>query len=256
MPLWVRVEHDRRECCGVVEGETIRLHDGEMLANPRPTGRSIALADAKLLTPTAPSKMVALVDNYHALVTKLNHAVPADPLYFLKANNSFLAAGETIRAPKSYAGKVVYEGELGIVIGKRCAAVSEADASRFIFGYTCINDVTAVDIFGKDQSFAQWTRAKGFDTFGVFGPVIATDVDPSRLVVRTILNDQERQNYPLSDIIFPPSKLVSLISQDMTLEPGDVIACGTSVGVGSMKPGSTVSIVIDGIGTLTNRYDS
>ena len=256
MPLWRRVIHDGRECFGTIEGEAMLRHEGDMLADPRPTGQSIPLDGARLLTPTSPSKMVALVDNYRALVAKLNHAVPAEPLYFLKADNSFLAGGETIRAPKSYAGKVVYEGELGIVIGKRCCAVSEADAASYIFGYTCINDVTAIDILNKDPGFAQWTRAKGFDTFGVFGPAIATDVDPAKLVVKTILNGQERQNYPLSDIIFEPIRLVSLISQDMTLEAGDVIACGTSVGVGSMKPGSTVSIVIEGIGTLTNRFDT
>jgi 2-keto-4-pentenoate hydratase/2-oxohepta-3-ene-1,7-dioic acid hydratase in catechol pathway len=255
MPLWGRVIHDGRECFGTIEGEAMLLHEGDMLADPRPTDQSIPLAGARLLTPTSPSKMVALVDNYRALVAKLNHAVPAEPLYFLKADNSFLAGGETIRAPKSYAGKVVYEGELGIVIGKRCCAVSEADAASYIFGYTCINDVTAIDILNKDPGFAQWTRAKGFDTFGVFGPAIVTDVDPAKLVVKTILNGQERQNYPLSDIIFEPIRLVSLISQDMTLEAGDVIACGTSVGVGSMKPGSTVSIVIEGIGTLTNRFE-
>ena len=248
MPLWGRVIHDGRECFGTIEGEAMLLHEGDMLADPRPTGQSIPLAGARLLTPTSPSKMVALV-------AKLNHAVPAEPLYFLKADNSFLAGGEKIRAPKSYAGKVVYEGELGIVIGKRCCAVSEADAASYIFGYTCINDVTAIDILNKDPGFAQWTRAKGFDTFGVFGPAIATDVDPAKLNVKTILNGQERQNYPLTDIIFPPDKLVSLVSQDMTLEAGDVIACGTSVGVGSMKPGSTVSIVIEGIGTLTNRFE-
>ena len=255
MPLWARVSHDGRECFGTIDGDTIRLHAGNMFANPRPTGESIALDAATLLTPTIPGKMVALVDNYHALVAKLNHAVPAEPLYFLKANNSFLAGAETIRAPKSYAGKVVYEGELGIVIGRRCSAVAEADAANYIFGYTCINDVTAVELLTKDPGFAQWTRAKSFDTFGVLGPVIATEVDPARLVVKTILNDQERQNYPVSDIIFAPIRLVSLISQDMTLDAGDVIACGTSVGVGSMKPGSTVSIVIDGIGTLTNRFE-
>ena len=255
MPLWVRVIHEGRECFGTVDGETILLHEGDMLADPRPTRESISLNAARLLTPTNPSKMVALVDNYRALVAKLNHAVPAEPLYFLKANNSFLAGGDTIRAPQSYAGKVVYEGELGIVIGQRCGAVSEADAASFIFGYTCINDVTAIDILNKDPGFAQWTRAKGFDTFGVFGPVIATDVDPAKLIVKTILNGQERQNYPLSDIIFAPEKLVSLVSHDMTLEAGDVIACGTSVGVGSMKPGSAVSIVIDGVGTLTNRFE-
>ena len=256
MPLWARVIHEGRECFGTVDGETILLYEGDMLADPRPTGESIPLNTARLLTPTNPSKMVALVDNYRALVAKLNHAVPAEPLYFLKANNSFLAGGDTIRAPQSYAGKVVYEGELGIVIGKRCRAVSEADAASWIFGYTCINDVTAIDILNKDPGFAQWTRAKGFDTFGVFGPVIATNVDPAKLIVKTILNGQERQNYPLSDIIFAPEKLVSLVSHDMTLEAGDVIACGTSVGVGSMKPGSTVSIVIEGVGTLTNRFDS
>jgi 2-keto-4-pentenoate hydratase/2-oxohepta-3-ene-1,7-dioic acid hydratase in catechol pathway len=255
MALWGRVIHDGRECFGTIEGEAMLLHEGDMLADPRPTGQSIPLDGARLLTPTSPSKMVALVDNYRALVAKLNHAVPAEPLYFLKANNSFIAGGETIRAPKSYAGKVVYEGELGIVIGKRCCAVSEADAASCIFGYTCINDVTAIEIINKDPGFAQWTRAKGFDTFGVFGPAIATDVDPAKLVVKTILNGQERQNYPLSDIVFPPEKLVSLISQDMTLEAGDVIACGSSVGVGAMTPGSTVSIVIEGIGTLTNKFE-
>jgi 2-keto-4-pentenoate hydratase/2-oxohepta-3-ene-1,7-dioic acid hydratase in catechol pathway len=255
MPLWARVIHEGRECFGTVDGEAILLYEGDMLADPRPTRESIRLSAARLLTPTKPSKMVALVDNYRALVAKLEHAVPAEPLYFLKANNSFLAGGDTIRAPQSYAGKVVYEGELGIVIGKRCAAVSVGDAASCIFGYTCVNDVTAIDTLTKDPGFAQWTRAKGFDTFGVFGPVIATDVDPSNLVVKTTLNGQERQNYPLSDIIFEPIRLVSLISQDMTLEAGDVIACGTSVGVGSMKPGSTVSIVIDGVGTLTNRFE-
>jgi 2-keto-4-pentenoate hydratase/2-oxohepta-3-ene-1,7-dioic acid hydratase in catechol pathway len=150
---------------------------------------------------------------------------------------------------------VVYEGELGIVIGKRASSVSESEAAAHIFGYTCINDVTAIELLNKDASFDQWTRAKSFDTFGVFGPVIATDIDPMALTIKTFLNDQERQNYPVADMVFPPAKLVSLISQDMTLEPGDVIACGTSIGVGSMKPGSEVRIVIDGVGELINRYD-
>jgi 2-keto-4-pentenoate hydratase/2-oxohepta-3-ene-1,7-dioic acid hydratase in catechol pathway len=254
MPLWTRVSHEGRERIGTIEGDTIVLHEGDMFTNPRATGESIPRSAATLLTPTTPNKMLGLVDNYHALVAKLGHAVPAEPLYFLKANNSFLAGGEPIRTPQAYAGKVVFEGELGIVIGKRCRAVDEVDAASYIFGYTCVNDVTAVDILNKDPGFAQWTRAKSFDTFGVFGPVIATDVDPSRLVVKSILNDQERQNYPVADAIFAPAKLVSLISRDLTLEAGDVIACGTSVGVGSMKPGSSISIVIDGIGMLTNRF--
>jgi 2-keto-4-pentenoate hydratase/2-oxohepta-3-ene-1,7-dioic acid hydratase in catechol pathway len=255
MTRWARVVHDGREEFGTLEGDTLRVHAGDLFAGAAPTGESVALGAVRYLTPVAPGKMVALVDNFHALVAKLGHAVPPEPLYFLKANNSFLAAGETIRMPNSYSGKVIYEGELGIVIGRRCAAVTEADAAKFIFGYTCINDVTAVDILRSNPEFAQWTRAKSFDTFGAFGPAIATGLDPAALTVRTILNDQERQNYPATDMIFPPARLVSLVSQDMTLEPGDVIACGTSVGVGTMKPGSTVSIVIDGVGTLTNRFE-
>ena len=255
MPRWARVSRDGSESFGTIEGDMLRVHSGDMFRHPNATGESIALADAKLLTPVEPGKMVALVDNYHALVAKLGHAVPAEPLYFLKAGSSFLADGETIRMPRSYSGKVIYEGELGIVIGRRLSQASEAEAAEGIFGYTCINDVTAIEIIARDPGFAQWTRAKSFDTFGVFGPVIATGIDPSTLAVKTILNDQERQNYPVADIIFPPARLASLISHDMTLEPGDVIACGTSVGVGSMKPGSTVSVVIDGIGTLTNRFE-
>jgi len=255
MPRWMRVNHKGRDCFGTIEGDSLRVHSGNMFSGATATGESIPLGEAKLLTPTVPGKMVALVDNYHALVAKLGHAVPDEPLYFLKAGSSFLAGGETIRMPKSYSGKVIYEGELGIVVGRRLSQAGEADAQAGIFGYTCINDVTAIEIIARNPGFAQWTRAKSFDTFGVFGPAIATGIDPSTLVVKTVLNEQERQNYPVADIIFPPAKLVSLVSQDMTLEPGDVIACGTSVGVGSMKPGSTVSVIIDGIGTLTNRFE-
>jgi 2-keto-4-pentenoate hydratase/2-oxohepta-3-ene-1,7-dioic acid hydratase in catechol pathway len=115
--------------------------------------------------------------------------------------------------------------------------------------------VTAADIVHRDSTFAQWTRAKSFDTFGVFGPVVATGLDPMQLSIRTVLNGQERQNYPVADMAFPPATLVSLISQDITLDPGDIIACGTSIGVGSMKPGSTVEVSIEGIGTLGNRFE-
>jgi 2-keto-4-pentenoate hydratase/2-oxohepta-3-ene-1,7-dioic acid hydratase in catechol pathway len=224
-------------------------------ASPRPTGETLALGSVVVLTPTAAGKMIAVWNNFRALAAKLGNSVPTEPLYFIKGNNSYLATSQSIRMPKSYSGKVVYEGELGVVIGTTCRAVSETEALRHIFGYTCINDVTAVDILNRDVTFAQWTRAKSFDTFGVFGPVVATDLDPMQLTVRTILNEQERQNYPVSDMVFPPARLVSLISQDMTLDPDDVIACGTSIGVGSMKPGSTVAVSIDGIGMLINRFE-
>jgi 2-keto-4-pentenoate hydratase/2-oxohepta-3-ene-1,7-dioic acid hydratase in catechol pathway len=133
--------------------------------------------------------------------------------------------------------------------------VPEADAAAHVFGYTCINDVTALDLLAADPSFPQWTRAKGFDGFAPVGPVIATGIDPAGLVVRTLVNGRERQNYPVADMIFPPAKLVSLISRDLTLEPGDVIACGTSLGVLPMRPGTTVEVAIDGIGTLKNVFE-
>jgi len=255
MAQWLRFTHHNKPGFGQLSGDQIQVHSGDMFADSQATGETIPLAEVEIDIPCVPSKMIAMVDNFHALVTKLEHKVPAEPLYFLKGNNSFLANGKTIRTPKSYAGKVVYEGELGIVIGKHCHEVSESEAQQSIFGYTCINDVTAIEILNRDPGYAQWTRSKSFNTFGVFGPYITSGVDPMTLSIKTILNDQERQNYPISDMIFPPAKLVSLISQDVPLEPGDIIACGTSVGVGSMRPGSQVSIVIDGVGRLDNKFE-
>jgi len=255
MAQWLRFTHHNKPGFGQLSGEQIQVHSGDMFAHSQATGEMIPLAAVEIDIPCVPSKMIAMVDNFHALVTKLEHQVPAEPLYFLKGNNSFLANGQTILTPKSYSGKVVYEGELGIVIGKHCHEASESEAQQSIFGYTCINDVTAIEILNRDPGYAQWTRSKSFNTFGVFGPYITSGIDPMTLSIKTILNDQERQNYPVSDMIFPPAKLVSLISQDVPLEPGDIIACGTSVGVGSMKPGSQVSIIIDGVGRLDNTFE-
>ena len=255
MAHWIRFARQGRTGFGTLEGATISVHDGAMFEEPQPTGETLPLADVKVLTPCAPSKMICLWNNFHALAARLGVAEPSEPLYFLKSPSAFLAHGETIRRPRSYSGNVVYEGELGIVIGKRCSNVSEDEAGDYVFGYTCVDDVTAADIIAKDPTFAQWARAKSFDTFGVFGPVIATGLDPMELSIRTVLDGSERQNYPVSDMIFPPLKLVSYLSRDMTLLPGDVIACGTSVGVGAMRGArSTIEIAIAGIGTLSNTF--
>ena len=147
---------------------------------------------------------------------------------------------------------VVYEGELGVVIGRQARDVAEAEADRFIFGYTCVNDVTALDVITRDPFYAQWTRAKSFDGFGPFGPVIATGLDPAKLVVRTLVKGKLRQEYPISDAIFGPRALVAHLSRQLTLLPGDIISCGTSVGVGALRAGLTVEVSIDGIGTLGN----
>jgi 2-keto-4-pentenoate hydratase/2-oxohepta-3-ene-1,7-dioic acid hydratase in catechol pathway len=255
MTHWIRFHHAGAIGFGTIENDRIAVYEGDMFDAPAASGETLSLAQVTPLTPTAAGKMLALWNNFHALAEKLNQEIPPEPLYFIKADSSYLATGETIRKPPSYDGKVVFEGELGIVIGKQCRNVSADKAGDYIFGYTCINDVTAVEIIGKDATFAQWTRAKSFDTFGVFGPVIATGLDPSTLSIRTVLNDQERQNYPVSDMIFAPANIVSMISSDVTLNAGDVICCGTSVGVGSMKPGSTIEVTIEGIGTLSNRYE-
>lgn len=239
---------------GTLDGEEVVVRDGDMFGENAPTGERL-LADAiEWLTPSQPSKLICIWNNFHASASKQGLAVPAEPLYLIKGANAYCAHQQQIHAPAAYDGRVVYEGELGLVIGRRCASVTREQAAQNIFGYTCVNDVTAIEIVGRDASFAQWTRAKSFDTFGVFGPVIATGLDPSTLAVRTLVSGRERQNFPVSDMIFPPAQLVSLISRDMTLEPGDVIACGTSLGVLPMKAGSVVEVSIDGIGTLRNEY--
>jgi 2-keto-4-pentenoate hydratase/2-oxohepta-3-ene-1,7-dioic acid hydratase in catechol pathway len=194
------------------------------------------------------------VEQLHAAAAKFSLNTPAEPLFFIKGANSFCAHGTEVPAPKSYSGRVLYEGELGVVIGKRGSDIALEDSAGYVFGYTCVNDITAVDLLKTDPSFAQWTRAKSFDGFGPFGPVIATDANPEQLVVRTLVNGKERQNYPVRDMIFSPQQLVSLISRDVSLCPGDVISCGTSVGAGSIPTGATVDVVIDGVGTLSNRY--
>jgi len=250
---WVRFENAGATGFGTLAGSRIAVHRGDMFSNPEPTGETVSLDVVRLLMPSVPSKVIALWNNFAALGAKLNLAVPAEPLYLLKAPNSFANPGDLIKKPRCD-GKVVFEGELAIVIGERASGVSEADALDHVFGYTCANDVTVADILNRDASFAQWVRAKGFDTFCPMGPAIATGLDASTLVVRTRLNGELRQDYPISDMRFPVERLVSLISADMTLEPGDVILCGTSIGVGSMKPDSDIEIEIEGIGTLRNRY--
>ena len=251
---WVRFSEAGTVRFGTLEGSRVRVWHGNLFESPQRGDRTVALADVQLLTPVQPTKVIALWNNFRALGEKLNLAVPAEPLYLVKTPNSYLEPGGTIRHPGGGA-KVVFEGELGIVIGRSCKQVAERDAEAHVLGYTCANDVTVADILNRDASFAQWVRAKGFDTFCPFGPAVATGLDPARLTVRTLLNGEVRQDYPISDMRFSVAQLVSLISQDMTLHPGDIILCGTSVGVGSMKPGSTVEVEIAGIGRLANRFE-
>ena len=254
MAHWIRFEHAGTEGFGTLDPASgqIDVQEGDLFAHPVPTGQRIHLDVIRLLPPVAPGKFIGLWNNFHELAAKLGTAIPETPLYFLKAPTSLLPSGGVIRVPAGYADKIAYEGELGIVIGRRCRAADEAEAAEAIFGYTCVNDVTALDILHADPAFPQWARAKSCDTFGPCGPVIATGLDASTLRVRTLLNGRVRQDYPAADMILPPARIVSLLSREMTLEPGDLIACGTSVGVLPMRPGAVVEVAIDGIGTLRN----
>jgi 2-keto-4-pentenoate hydratase/2-oxohepta-3-ene-1,7-dioic acid hydratase in catechol pathway len=250
---WVRFLRDGAVGFGTLAGDHIHVHEGDLFAGAQPTARTLPLADVKLLRPCEPGKVIALYNNMRPWLGKLNVAAPAEPLYFLKAPNAYLDPGETIPRPLADT-RVIFEGELALVIGSRCKSVSVERALRHVFGVTCANDVTAVDVLPRDPSFAQWARAKGFDGFCPFGPAIATGLDIDALVLRSTLNGSPRQNFPMSEMLFGPAELVSRLSHDMTLNPGDLILCGTSVGVGVMKPGSTIEIEVEGIGTLINRF--
>ena len=254
MALWVRFRHRDAEGFGTLEGDTVLPHRGELFADPTPTGETIPLTDVRLLAPVRPAAFIGLWNNYHEAAAKAGWAIPETPLYFLKSPRSVAGPEEAIHPPPGYAGRVIYEGELGLVIGRRCKNVSEEEAASAIFGLTCVNDVTALDLLNADPSFPQWARAKGCDTFGPVGPAIATGLDASALRVRVALNGRVRQDYPIADMILPPARIVSLLSREMTLEPGDLIACGTSVGALPMRPGMVVEVTIDGIGTLRNTY--
>lgn len=251
---WVRFDYQGAASFGVLEGEKVRRFQGDMFGTALATQDTFDVAAVRWLPPCQPGKIIGLWNNYRAAAEKNGWAQPAEPLYFLKSPGSVAAHLQPIAVPASYGGRVVYEGELVVVIGKTARAVAVEDAAAHIFGYSCGNDLTALELLHSDASFAQWTRAKSFDGFASFGPVIETNFNPATAQLRTLVGGRERQNYALSDMFFSPLEIVSRISHDLTLEPGDLIYCGTSLGVLPMKPGTTVEVVIDGIGTLSNLY--
>jgi 2-keto-4-pentenoate hydratase/2-oxohepta-3-ene-1,7-dioic acid hydratase in catechol pathway len=210
-------------------------------------GQVLALQDVHLLAPCRPSKIVCVGLNYVKHAQELKMALPDEPILFLKPPTSVLAPGGKIVYPSS-CRQLDYEGELAVVIGKRCKDVLADEAEKHILGYTCINDVTARDLQRKD---GQWTRAKSFDTFAPLGPWIGK-IDPLDVDIQTRLNGKVVQSSNTSDLIFDVPHLVQFISSVMTLEPGDVIATGTPPGVGPMQRGDTVEVEIEGIGVLKN----
>jgi 2-keto-4-pentenoate hydratase/2-oxohepta-3-ene-1,7-dioic acid hydratase in catechol pathway len=229
---------------GQVRGGSLSLENHRIVSG----GEVLAIEDVELLAPCQPSKIVCVGLNYAEHAKELKMKLPEEPILFLKPPSAVIGPGAEIVVPKSSA-RVDYEGELGVVIGKRCKAASADEAKKYILGYTCFNDVTARDLQQKD---GQWTRAKSFDTFAPFGPWIA-NIDPDDVDIKTRLNGEVKQSSNTSDLIFGVTKLIEFISHVMTLEPGDVIATGTPPGVGRLEKEDVVEVEIEGIGVLKNR---
>ena len=243
--------YEDKKSYGLLEGETVK----EITAYPSDcagievTGRTFALSSVKLLAPVEPSKIVAIGLNFKAHAAEFNKELPNEPMLFLKPPSAVIGPDDSIVYPSHMSYRVDYEAELGIVIGKRTHEIGVEAAKEHILGYTCVNDVTARDLQGRD---IQYTRAKSFDTFCPIGPWIETELNPLDVLIESFLNGEPRQSTSSSDMIFNVFELVSFVSQVMTLNPGDVIATGTPSGIGQMKPGNRIEVRIEGIGSLVN----
>jgi 2-keto-4-pentenoate hydratase/2-oxohepta-3-ene-1,7-dioic acid hydratase in catechol pathway len=254
MTRYVRFSLDRtspattREALfGILDGEVV-YETPSLWSEQR--GPAHPLSVVRLLPPSMPSKIVCVGRNYQEHAKELGNPVPAEPIIFLKPPSSLIATGDAIVFP-SISEHLSYEGELGLVIRKRARNVRASDAEQHIFGYTCINDVTARDLQKKD---GQWTRGKGFDTFCPAGPWIVTrgEVAFDQLRVRTFVDGALKQDGSVLDMIFPVPFIIEYVSRFLTLEPGDLVATGTPPGVGSLQAGSTVRVEIEGVGAIEN----
>lgn len=243
-PLWGLLEQDRLRPL-----DSIDIYEGGLQFK----AEEVALSEATLLAPVTPSKIVCVGRNYREHAAELGNPMPSEPLLFLKAPSSIIGSGEAIELPPE-SQQVEHEGELGVVIGRRARRLGpDDDPVRYVFGYTCLNDVTARDLQRRD---VQFTRGKSFDTFCPVGPFIETDLNPSDVTVTTRVNMEVKQQAGTSGMAFPVPMLIRYISQVMTLYPGDLIATGTPAGVSRLNPGDTVEVEITGIGTLRNRVRS
>ena len=214
------------------------------------TVTSLPLDDVKLLAPIVPSKVVCVGRNYREHAAELGNKMPDEPLLFLKAPSAVIASGDKIELPAA-SQQVEHEGELGVVIGRVARKIgADENPLDYVFGYTCVNDVTARDLQRKD---VQFTRGKSFDTFCPVGPWIETELDPANVSVTTRLNSEIKQQGNTADMAFPVAFLIRYISEIMTLFPGDLIATGTPAGVSKMKDGDTVEVEVAGIGVLRNQ---
>lgn len=237
---------------GVVDGSAedavITQIDGHPIGAFTLTGARYPLADVRLLAPILPTKIVAIGKNYAEHAAEMGGAAPAEPLMFLKPSSAVVGPGDPIARPSSV-GRVDFEGELAVVIGKVCRDVPRERAHDVVLGYMCGNDVTARD---QQRADGQWSRAKGYDTFCPLGPWIATDLDPSDQSITTTVNGEVKQFARTSQLIHDIPTLIAHITAVMTLLPGDVLLTGTPAGVGPIEVGDEVSVTISEIGSLTN----
>jgi 2-keto-4-pentenoate hydratase/2-oxohepta-3-ene-1,7-dioic acid hydratase in catechol pathway len=252
---YCRFQSDSGACYGLIESISGRecitpIHDPFAAEPHRAQMVHYPLAEAKLLAPVAPSKIVCVGRNYREHAQELGNEVPAQLLIFLKPPSSVIGPEAVIRRPR-VSQRVDHEGELGVVIGRECRGLREHDDVRpYIRGYTCVNDVTARDLQNID---GQWTRAKGFDTFCPVGPVVSDELDPwAGVELQTRVNGQVRQQGNTRDFLFPLDHILRYISRVMTLFPGDLIATGTPAGVGPVAAGDRVEVTVAGVGTLAN----
>jgi 2-keto-4-pentenoate hydratase/2-oxohepta-3-ene-1,7-dioic acid hydratase in catechol pathway len=242
--------HENPEACyGLLEGETVREVDAPPWRKWAAGKRMWPLNECRLLAPVDPSKIVCVGRNYAAHAAEFGNEVPKEPLIFLKPPSSIVGPEEPIVLTR-YSNRIEHEGELGIVIGKKCAHVGDDDDPlSYVLGYTCVNDVTARDL---QKSDVQFTRAKGFDTFCPVGPHIETQLDSRNILVETYVNGERRQSGSTSIMVYPAAFLVRWISRMMTLFPGDLIASGTPAGVGPLVAGDSVEVRVAGVGVLRN----
>jgi 2-keto-4-pentenoate hydratase/2-oxohepta-3-ene-1,7-dioic acid hydratase in catechol pathway len=234
---------------GRVEDQLLCILEGDIFGEWKETDQRVAISDVQLLTPVWPSKIVCVGLNYREHIQELGVPIPTEPLIFLKPPSCLIGTGEKIIYPAG-ANRVDYEGELAVIIKEKMTRVSQDRVLNHVLGYSCFNDVTERDMTRKDPSLL--TLAKGFDTFGSFGPYLATGLNPAMLELKTYLNGQLVQHDNTRNCVFSAKEILSFISRHMTLYPGDVVITGTPKGVRAMKPGDVVEVEIDGIGKLLN----
>lgn len=250
---FVRFRNGKGEKFGILEGENIRIVEGDILTSEYSvTRRTVPLPDVQLLAPCQPGKVLCVGLNYKEHANEVGFDLPEHPLIFLKSSSSInLPEGEIIYPPETH--QLEFEGELAIVIKKEAKNVNADEAFDYIFGYTCANDVTARDI---QRNESQWMRSKSFDTFLPLGPCIRTDLDPAHLRIRTYLNGEIKQDSSTSLLIHKIPHIIEFTSKAMTLYPGDIILTGSPKGTGTMNVGDRVEVEIEGIGRISNSIVS